>query len=244
MGIEDLTQLEIVHGSTSLAYAIVGIITGVIIAYKGYKSQQKEILTVGISMTISRASLLSAGISFLTFILFDFILPDTLYFFITYGTSGFGLVIWMYAMSKFLFPKHTKKVVLLYTSTQILYETLLIISLFVAPIMTFKKEGLFDASCGPIVLLFVIYGFISLLVTMIWFIRDCLKSESLNTKWRGRLLLISTLLNISGILLDAIALTPVFLLVIRIILIVGFLINYFGWLLPKRVANWLIKENK
>ncbi|MFX1257165.1 MAG: hypothetical protein ACFFAN_04870 [Promethearchaeota archaeon] len=244
MGIEELTELEIVHGTTSLIYAIVGIITGLIIAYKGYKNQQKAILAVGISISIGTVPWIPAGISFLTFILFDFILPDPLYIFLAYGTSGFGLILLMYAISELVFPQHTKKLVLLYTATGLLFEILLIITLFVTPILAIKKDGLFDVSGGPICLLFTLYALISLLVVMIWFIRDCLKSENLNTKWRGRLLLIATFLMVFGNFLDAIALTPVFLLVIRIILMVRLVFSYLGWLLPKRVANWLIKENK
>ncbi len=244
MGLEDLTEVEIVHGSTSLAYAIFGMIIGLIIAYRGYKNKQNDILAVGISLTITRVPWLSAGISFVTFIFFDFILPDTLYFFIAYGITGFSLILWMYVMSKFLFPKHTKKVVLIYTAIHIFYEILLITLLIVNPTMVATKDGLFDLSSGSIMFIFIIYALASLLVTMIWFIRDCLKSENLNTKWRGRLLLIATLLLIFGFLMEVFPLNAVLLLVVRLILMVEVVISYLGWLLPNRVANWLIKDKE
>ncbi|MFX1257166.1 MAG: hypothetical protein ACFFAN_04875 [Promethearchaeota archaeon] len=245
MGIEDLTELEIVHGSTSLIFSIVGIIIGLTIAYKGYKSQQEEILAVGISVAFSRVTLLPAGISFITFIFFDFILPDTLYFFITYGITGCAIIPWMYAMTKFLFPQHLKKVLLIYIAIHIFFEILLITLLIVNPAMVATKEGFFNLNSGIIMSIFVIYSTISVLYTMFWFIRDCLKSKNLNTKWRGRFLLMSTLIVAFGIVTDsAFSLNAILLLVVRLILLVGVVINYLGWLLPKWLANWLIKENK
>ena len=73
MGLEDLTQLEILQGISSLIYAIFGTIIGVIIALKFVNYKQKELLYVGFSLVLTTTPWYSGGISFLTFIFFDFI---------------------------------------------------------------------------------------------------------------------------------------------------------------------------
>ena len=52
LGLEDLTQLEILQGSTSLIYAITGTIIGLIIASKYLTYERKELLGIGISLSL------------------------------------------------------------------------------------------------------------------------------------------------------------------------------------------------
>ena len=92
MGIEDLSQLEILQGISSLIYAIFGTIIGSIIAFKFIQYKQKELLFVGISLVLTTAPWYSSGISFLTYISSDYILIDSVYFFINYGFIAVALL--------------------------------------------------------------------------------------------------------------------------------------------------------
>ena len=53
MGIEDLTQYEIIGGTLSLAYSVIGIIIGLIIISKYYYTKRKELLGVAFAIILS-----------------------------------------------------------------------------------------------------------------------------------------------------------------------------------------------
>jgi hypothetical protein len=77
---------------------------------------------------------------------------------------------------------------------------------------------------------------------MFMFIRVCLRSENLKIKWKGRFLLIAVVFLVIGSYIDAtITINPVILIIGKIILMIRLIFSYLGWLLPNKVANWLIK---
>jgi len=244
LALEDLTQLEILQGSTSLIYAISGTIIGLMIAAKYLKHDKKELLGIGISLALITAPWYGAGISFLTIILFDSILNDSLYFFINFGLITFALITWMYGISILIFPKWIKKNVIISIIICIPYEILLIIFLFINPSMVGTKQGKFNSDSALLPTVFIIFGLLVTLITMLMFIRECIRSKNLKIKWQGRFLLIAVILLIIGSFMDAtITVSPLILIITKIILMIRLIFSYLGWLLPKRVANWLVKED-
>lgn len=245
MAIEDLTQLEIIQGSTSLIYAIIGTIVGAIIAFKYYKHKKSELLGIGISLLLVTAPWYGGGISFLTMLLFGFILGDPLYFFINYGLLPIALICWMYGISILIFPQATKKIVAITSLICIPYEIVLIFLIITNTSTIAAKEGKFNSNAGLLPTIFIGIALIVILITMIMFIRQSLRSENLKIKWKGRFLLIAVILLVIGSFMDAIiTLTPATLIIARIILIFRLIFSYLGWLMPEKVANWLIKDEE
>ncbi|TXT60869.1 MAG: conserved membrane protein of unknown function [Promethearchaeota archaeon] len=241
MALENLTVLEILEGTTSLIYAITGTIVGLIIAAKYFKRKAPELLGIGISLLLATAPWYGAGISFLTFIFFGFILPDPLYFFINYGLLALVLIFWMNAMSILLF-ENTQRITLITAIICALYEIVFIIILVTNISMIGTKEGKFNSDATLFSTIFVLIVLVVILITMIIFIRESLQSKNMKIKWKGRFLLIATILLVVGSFMDAsVTITPITLMVARIILILRLIFSYLGWLLPDRVANWLIE---
>ena len=244
LALQDLTQLEILQGSTSLIYAISGTIIGLMIAAKYLKHDKKELLGIGISLALITAPWYGAGISFLTIILFDSILNDSLYFFINYGLIAFALISWMYGISILIFPKWIKKNVIISLIICIPYEIILIVFLIINPSMVGTKQGKFNSDSALLPTVFIIFGLLVTLITMLMFIKECMRSENLKIKWQGRFLLIAVILLIIGSFMDAmITISPLILIITKIILMIRLIFSYLGWLLPKNVANWLVKED-
>ena len=240
---EDLTQIEILQGTTSLIYAISGSIIGLIIAAKYLKHEKKELLGIGISLALITAPWYGAGISFLTIVILGYGLNDSIYFYINYGLLPFALISWMYGISILIFPKWIKKNVIISVIICIPYEMVLIILLAIDPSMVGTKQGMFNSDAALIPTIFIIFGLLVTLITMLMFIRVCLRSDSLKVKWQGRFLLIAVILLIIGSFMDAIiTLNPMILIITKIILMIRLVFSYLGWLMPDKIANWLVKQ--
>lgn len=151
----------------------------------------------------------------------------------------------MYGISILLFPQSTKKIVAITSVICIPYEIVLIAILAINPSMVGAKEGKFNSDAGLLPTVFIIIALLVILITMFMFIRQSLRSENLKIKWKGRFLLIAVILLIIGSFMDAtITLTATTLLIARIILMWRLIFSYLGWLLPDRIANWLIKDKE
>ena len=245
MALQDLTQLEILQGVTSLIYAVTGTIIGLIIASKVIAHKKKELLGIGISLALLTAPWYGGGISFLTMVFFGFILEDSLYFFINYGLLAFALISWMYGISILIFPKWVKKNVIISLIICIPYETILIFLLIDNPSMIGSKEGKFSSNAALIPTIFIIFGLLVTLITMFMFIRVCMRSDNLKIKWKGKFLLIAVILLVIGSYMDArVTMTPEILILVKMILMIRLVFSYLGWLLPDTVANWLIKGER
>ena len=124
------------------------------------------------------------------------------------------------------------------------YEILCIALLLVDPSMVGAKKGRFNSDASVVPTTFLIFALLMTVITMSKFIRECFRSNDLKIKWKGRFLLIGLILVVIGSLMDAIITVSMTSLVIaRFILIGRMIFSYLGWLLPDRVANWLIKES-
>jgi hypothetical protein len=244
MGIEDLSQLEILQGFSSLIYAVFGTIIGLIIALKFIQYKQKELLFVGFSLMLITAPWYAGGISFLTYIFFDYILNDSIYFFINSGLVAIALLSWMFAMAFLIFTDSKKKTMITFSAICGLYEILFITLLLIDPSLVGAKDGRFNSDAAPIPIAFLIFALSITVVTMAMFIRACFRSSSEKVRWKGRFILIAMVFMVIGSFIDAVVtISYMSLIIVRFILIGRIIFSYLGWLLPDRVARWLIKES-
>jgi hypothetical protein len=245
MALEDLTLLEIVQGSTSLIYAVSGTIIGLIIASKYFTYEKRELLGIGIALALLTAPWYGGGISFLTYVLYGFILDDSIYFLINYGFLAVALLCWMYGMSILLWPNSTKKIMTVFSIICIPYEIIFLFTLSTNPSSIGAKEGKFNSDAALLPTVFIIFALLVSLITMIMFVRQSLRATSLKIKWKGRFLLIAVLLMAIGSAMDAIiTVTPTTLLIARIILLWRLIFSYIGWLMPPSVEKWLVKDKE
>lgn len=243
LGIEDLTQLELIDGIMGLIYPAMGILVGAIIASKYVKYKRNELLFVGISLAIVTIPYLALGLTFLGIVFFDTPLPDNIYFFMFIGVSAFGTITWMWAMSILLAPNHIKKIIGTFSAIALTYEVFLLYMLITNPSAIIVRISAMDVDVSPLVSLFTLFQLVLVLITMFMFVRDCLKSENARIIWKGRFLLISTILLVLTTIIILTSPTNIgIILFSRSLYIFRLIFSYLGWLLPERVANWLIKE--
>ena len=245
---EPLSDFEILQGTLSLTITIIGILIGLIIILKYFQYKRKELLGVAFAIILIAISWLPSGVSFLMFIFYGVLINEPLYIFLAYGLVLFASLAMMYAIISLLYPKPAKKILLTFLIISIVFEVIFLYLLYTslpAVGMVGTEAGRFDVEAGRISLLMVIIALVVSLVIRILLIREFSKSENKKLQWRGRFILIEFILLIIGAIMDALlTLTAPTLILARIIMVLRFIFVYLGWLLPDRVANWLIKEKQ
>jgi hypothetical protein len=245
MGIEDLTLVEIIGGTLSLVYSVIGIIIGLIIISKYYFTKRKELLGVAFAIILSVIAWISSGISFLTYILFDYLFEAKLYLFLNYGFLLFANLSMIYAIVSLIYPKSLKKIVLIFLIIAVSFDILLIYLLYTNIALVGTMAGKFDSEAATIPTLMVIFVLITAVIYRVLFIKEFYKAKDKKLQWRGRFILIEVILMVIGSLIDAMASVNLTTLIIaRILLVLRLLFIYLGWLLPDRVAKWLIRSEK
>lgn len=246
MGIEDLTQLQIIDGIMGLIYPTVGFIVGITIASKYAKYKRNELLFVGISLCCTVMSYLALGITFLGIVFFDYVLEDTYFFILYLGFSNIGVICWMWAMAILLAPHHTKKIVSVYITYSVVMTIISLLSRYVYTSWAlYRRVGPMDVEFAPILSIASLFSLLSILITGILFCRDCFRSENPRVIWKGRFILTSLILLLIGAFLISFNVTNLTLVIFSRVLFVsrmGF--SYLGWLLPERIAKMLIKEQE
>lgn len=248
MANKPLTEFEILQGSLSLTITIIGILIGLIIILKYFQYKRKELLGVGFAIILTTLSWMPSGLSFLMFVFSGILLNEAVYLFLAYGLTLFATLAMMFAIISLLYPKPAKKIILTFLIVAIVFEVIylyLLSSPETLPLagIVGTEAGRFDSEAGRIPLLMVITALVVSLIIRILLIREFSKSENKKLQWRGRFILIEFILLIIGAFMDAaLELTAPILILARILLVLRLLFLYLGWLLPDRVAKWLIKE--
>ncbi|MFX1443635.1 MAG: hypothetical protein ACFFHV_09500 [Promethearchaeota archaeon] len=245
MGIEDLTQQQMIDGIIGLIYPAVGILIGGLIASKYAAYKRKELLFVGLSLIFMTTPWLALGITFITMVFFDFVLQDNIYFFIYIAFVAFSSIFWIWAMAILLAPASLKKIVPIYSVVCLTYEIYIIAMLIINPYSIMHRAGPMEVDAAPIIPLFTLFAAVLALVTMFIFVRNLLKSENVKMVWRGRFLFVSIICLVIALIIVISNTTNIGLILIsRILYIAQCFFSYLGWLLPNRVAKLIIKENE
>jgi len=235
-----LEPLDIVNGIFGLLFVVISIILGIKIVLKYFKAKDANLLLVGFTWIFlisgwygTSASFLVAlftggdGLSFETIMLLNFIpLP-------------LSMIFWMIAFTNFLYKE--KQVLILILS--ILYISIFYIVflyyIITDPIVIGHKISPVDTTANsPLLVLFLIIFIVLFLLTGIKFALETMKIEDLETRLKGKLLLIAFPSFCIGAFLDAsMPTTEITLIIFRLILISSAIEFYLAFTLP----NWIKK---
>lgn len=81
------------------------------------------------------------------------------------------------------------------------------------------------------------------IITGVLFAKRSMKSSDPRIQWRGKFLLLAfSSFAVSGIIDATFDLTAILVVIVRVLLISSAIEYYLGFLLPKRLEKWLIKE--
>ena len=245
MGLEDLELMELLHGSLSLLYVIISLIVGFRIFFKYFTYKRKELITVGLAWIFISSGWWGAAFSFLSYVLFDYLLELSLYLFFANAFLPLALICWIYSFCILNYPHLKNKIVPIFLAICLIFEIFLILFLLIDPEIVGTMEGTFDAKNSFFAQSFRVFAILTVLITSLIFVKNSLRAENVKTQWKGKFLLIANITFIIGAIFEVlIPMTPLLLIIVRSILITSSIAYYLGFLLPDRVANWLTKEDK
>jgi hypothetical protein len=244
MGLENLTQLDILNGIFAIMFIIFSFIIGFKLIYKYFSHRRIEIITIGLTWIFLSSAWWGIGILFSFYVLFDYRIGTVFYLLIGNIFVPLAIMCWIYSFSNMVYPTIKKRIILVYSVICILYEVFLIIFLITDPGMigTFETEFYLTTELYPTV--FQIFSVLTAIITGILFTRNALRSNDPKVQWKGRFLLLAfTAFTIASFFEAIILLDPLTLVIMRTILIFSAIIYYLGFFLPERVSNWLISPN-
>jgi hypothetical protein len=241
MILEGLTQLDFLNGIFSLLFVVVAFIIGIKLISVYFKYQKIEMITVGLTWIFLSSAWWGIVVLFLGYVLFDYRIGTIPYLIIGNIFVPVALVCWIYSFSSMTYPEHKKTIVLIYSVISIIYEIILLILLFIdyRLIGYFETEFYLVSEIYPTI--YQIFAVVTAIITGIIFTKKALESEDEEIKWKGRFLLTAFITFTIAAFAEAIVLlTPLLLVIMRIILIFSTFAYYLGFFLPKFVSKRLI----
>ncbi|MFW9898682.1 MAG: hypothetical protein ACFFDO_05420 [Candidatus Thorarchaeota archaeon] len=238
-----LTPIESLIGLFSLIFSIIATIIGLLIASKYRKYKQNTLLYVGLSLPGLAFPWYPSSISFLTTLMIDQSLSPEWYFLIGNAFLPIALFFWILALTELILKKKQKIILIIYSVIGIIFEIYFFYSLFTAPNVIGELKGPVDVEYYGITRLYLIFVVLTIIVTGLLFVIECLKSGNPEIKLKGIFLQIAVILYTIGAVADGfMTLTFVTLPIIRIILISSIIMFYNGWILPESVKKLFLKQ--
>ena len=246
MGIEELSELDVVHGIFTLIFVIISLLVGLRILLKSFEINygRREYIAVGIAWMGISTPWFGNSFSFLLFVLGGYRLELVPYLFLENAFIPLAIMCWIYAFSSLVYPNSVKKMALIFGVICIVFEIYLIANLVINPENIGTLEGNFDSSHTILPNLFKVFGIFIVLITGVIFANKSMNADDKSTQWKGRFLLIAMISFTVGAFLDVVLdFTPIELILVRLLLISSAIEYYLGFFLPKFVAKRLLKES-
>jgi hypothetical protein len=237
ISISELTELQILNGSMTLVFMILSLIIGFKILLRYYEIKQKEFITVGLSWIFLTSAWWGTSLSFLLILLFNYAFDPITYIYIGNAFVPALVILWPYSVCSLLNYKRKNLILAIFLIISVIYEIFLAIFIVVNPDMIATYEGLFYLKPRGIGLVYIVLAILTFIVFSLLFILRSFRSEDPKIRLKGKLLLLAVILFTTASVINAlIMLTAVTLIVVRILLILGAIFFYFGFLLPQSIA--------
>ena len=243
MGIEDLTQVELLYGSFSFIFVVISLIMGLKILIKYFEVKRVEFITIGLAWILMTSGWWRITINFPLVILFDTEVPHIIGIIIDSIFIPIAIICWIYSFCTLVYPNLKKRIMAIYLVICIIYEIGLVILIITDPDQVVTIISTFNSKYNLYPYLFSIFGILTFIITGILFTRKSLQSEDPRIRWKGKFLLAAFILFTIGAIFDAgVRMDVITLIIVRSILITSSILYYMGFLLPNKVAKKLIKE--
>ncbi len=239
----ELELVQFLQGIFSLILVVISVIVGLRIALKYFEHKKKELLLVGISWIGIVAAWIPDSITFLMIIFLDTPLNEEAYFII--GTAFLPVFVLCYvtAFTDLLNIKKRKLVLRIILILAVINEVIFFYLLLspVEKVGTFL--GPFQVEFNPLIDLFLIIWLLVVVIFGILFARHSMRAENPEIKLKGKFILAAFIFYLVGAILDVlIPLTPITVVITRLILTLGAISFYIGFILPEWIKKILLKE--
>ncbi|MHA1688734.1 MAG: hypothetical protein ACTSYC_12455 [Promethearchaeota archaeon] len=243
MGIGELTELEILQGSFTLTFVIISIFLGLIILLKYFSVKKREFIWVGLAWIFLSSAWWGSSFSFLSIVLFNYRFGEFLFILIANIFIPIAILCWMNALGILMYKDLKKKINVIMAIICIPYEIVIIVMLSIEPSLLGEIKQTFYYQPSLIPMIFQIFALLITISTGILFSIRSMKSIDPIVVWKAKFLLIGFISFTAGAFVDAIiTMTPLLLVIVRLILIFSSLMYFLGFLLPDVIAKFLIPE--
>ena len=208
MAVSDLTTIEFIEGLFALLTLIITILIGIGMIYKFNKSNNKQLIPIGVFWAMMGTPWVSASINFIMYIFFDFGLTGIMYIAIAASPYPITLLIWIRSYGKLMELKRRKLLFYIYCIIAIFFYILFFGFLFsgdpnlIALVGTL--DGKFNIRFGIVVFTLGSFGFLSIFFTGVHFSLKTMKIDDKIIKWKGRFMLMAFTFYTIGVLSDSV----------------------------------------
>ncbi len=232
-----------IHGTFTLIFVIISLLVGIRILLKYISFQKKEMITVGLTWIFMSSGWWGSAFSFLSILLVQQPLNSVIYVLIGNAFIPIAIICWIYSFTSLAYPQLKKKLLVLFLIIYIPYELYIIYYLMVDPARIAVIVGTFYAQPALFIMIFQVLAVLVAFITGIIFSRNSIKAEDAKVALKGKILMLAFVSFTIGAFMDAvIALTPITLIIVRLILISSAIFYLFGFLLPDKIAELLLKK--
>ena len=241
----ELTNVEIINGVFSLIIIVVYTILGLIIMSRYFKYKAKVLIYVGILWIGLAEPWYGSALSFLYTLITQKTLPLQIYILAANIGVPFFLFIWIVAVTYLIDLYITKKkiVQIIFAVYGIIIEILLIYSIIVAPETLGELSGLVDIEYRGWIRIYLLSVLLILLISGILIAINSSKSDQRDIRFKGYLICIGFSLFVVGSIFDtAITLNAITLPIVRIIVIMGGIVFFLGFLMPEKLKQHFLKK--
>ena len=239
-----LTNFEFFYGFLTFLSVIISFILGIIIMLKFRKFKKVEFILVGLTWIFVVSPYWGDAINFITITFFEYQISSELYYFIANIFIAPIHVVWILALSKLMFRKRKKALLIIFTTEAIIYEAYFLISYFMDPSQIGTQMSAFVVEWAIWIQIYLLISIVLLLITGFIFSRKSLKSDNKDLKLKGWFLIIAFILFTIGTVIDVIgtdAPTEITIFLARTFVILSSICFYIGFTLPKFIKELFIK---
>ena len=248
MNFMTLQPIDYVNGISSIIYALIMTIVAIKIFLKYFKTKNNIFLFVGIAAIGLAEPWYPSSLSFLWNLIFQAGITFESYVIIGNVLIPLMLLLWVWGFTNMAYPEKKKVVGIIYACIGIAFEIAFFTFLVIDPkiLGEFNTASMIvriDIEYKGFMLGYLLFIVANILITFILFGRLSLNQMEPELRIKGKFLILAPIFWSVGAVLDtASALNPYILIITRIILVFSAFLFYFGFILPSRIKNLLIKK--
>ena len=240
-----LSNFEFFYGTLTFIAVIISVILGIVIAWKYKKFKRKEFLLVGLTWILLVSPYWSDAIQFITLTIFQYQINSVIYFFIANAFIAPIHIIWIMALTKFIFHKRKNTLLIIFSTEAIIYEFFFLLSFFIDPNQIGTQMSAFVVEWAIWIQIYLLLSIVLFLITGFLFARQSLKSDNRELKVKGWFLIFAIILFTVASAIDVIgaeAPTEITIFLARTFLILSSVFFYIGFTLPRFIKELFIKS--
>jgi len=239
-----LTPLQTLQGALTLVFVLISFILGLTIMLKYFKYKVRQLLLVGATWMFVVSPYWPDAISFVMIMFTGQEININLYFFIANAFIAPLHITWMLAMTDFLFKKHQKLIMLIFSIEAVIFEIIFIVVFSMGLPFIGTKISVFVVRWELFIMLYILISLLFFVITGLLFARESTKSSNQEIRLKGKFIVIAFILFTLGSLLDVLIDIPTETTIAldRIFMILAAFSFYIGFIMPNFIKKIFIRD--